>query len=263
MSGGRRWGVGAATALVAAGLALVVPVGAQAAPGDGLTTTWTGDTVNIAWDGTPYTTTSESFVGVPVTVPGDRAVRTLRVTNDGPTAGTVRAWIVDVDLADPTVAHTAFYDDLRLAWTTASSHAAASFSTLAATDRTEIGETHVGVGASTDLTIAYEFPTAATSGNRSVDGALQASFDVYLEITGDTGLGPTPPGGGEVDAEGDGSGKGGGSGALATTGAQVAATAGLALGVLVTGLLLVVVARRRRRHDEEQAGPGAPPQVTG
>ena len=266
----RRWA--AATAVAAgAALTLVSPTAAAADDG-GLTTTWNGDTVNVAWDGSPYDTATESFVGVPVAVPGDRAVRTLRVTNHGTSGGTLRAWIVDVDLQPAGqqderdgVPQGSFYDDLHLTWDTASARGGASFAALAAGNRTSIATIHLAQGAATDLTLAYELPLAATSGNRSNAGALSAAFAVDLEITGDAASGGGDPtagtGGGAVSGTGDGndglladtSGAPGhshtGSGALASTGAQVLDTAGIAVAALVTGALLVLVRRRRRERD--------------
>src|SRR5690606_40417791 len=60
------------------------------------------EAIQLSWDGRTYTSvTAESFLGTPVSVPGDSASRTLLVRNDGPTAGTLRASIVNVELADP------------------------------------------------------------------------------------------------------------------------------------------------------------------
>ena len=269
VSGARRWAAG--TALVAGvALALVSPTAAAADDG-GLTTTWNGDTVNVAWDGSTYDTATESFIGVPVAVPGDRAVRTLRVTNHGPSGGTLRAWIVDVDLQPAAqqderdgVPQGNFYDDLHLTWDTASAQGDASFTALAAGNRTPIATTHLAQGAATDLTLAYELPLAATSGNRSNAGALSASFAVYLQITGDTdssgGDPTTGTGGSAVSGTGDDDGlladTSGGpgrshtrTGALASTGAQVLGTAGIAVASLLAGGLLVLVRRRRRETD--------------
>ena len=232
--------------LVVAAAGLLAPSSANAANGDGLTATWSGDTVHVAWDGTPYTTSTESFVGVPVTVPGDRATRTLTVANHGPSGGTLRAWVVDVSVLEAQPLHphgggpqSSLSHDLMLEWTSASQSSQASFATLATADRTAILQTHLAQGATTDLTIAYELPITATSGNSAVSGPQQVSFAVLLEIRGDE---PST---------------GGGDGALAATGAQVLGVLGIAGGSVVAGLLLVLLARRRRRTDPARAAPDA------
>ena len=271
---------------LAAGVALgLLSPTAAAADDGGLTTTWTGDGVDVAWDGSAATSATESFAGVSVAVPGDRAVRTLHVANDGPGNGTLRAWIVDVDLSPASqpeqrggTSQDSFYDDLCLTWDTASAHGAASFAALAAGDRTPIATAHLARGATTDLTFAYELPLDATSGNRSNAGALSASFAVYLEISGDTDTGSgsttgtgggttTGTGGSAVSGTGDGNDglladtAGGhgrshtrtGSGALATTGAEVLRTGGIAVAALLVGAALVLV--RGRRKDPDAAPP--------
>src|SRR5699024_9901321 len=74
--------------------ALVGPPAGPAAPAPTTTVTPTGpaaaaahsEAVPLSWDGRSYAaTTTESFLGTPVTVPGDNASRTLLVRNDGPT----------------------------------------------------------------------------------------------------------------------------------------------------------------------------------
>src|SRR5690606_4627291 len=98
---------------------------------------WTGPTLNLAWDGSTYETVTRSFVGRPVTVPGDRVQRTLAVRNSGPSDGVLRAWVTAVDLRDPEGPGAPgpsdgdeFYEDLRLLWSTASGSGSASFREL-------------------------------------------------------------------------------------------------------------------------------------
>jgi len=245
VSARRRWATAATSLVVVAAAGLLIPSAASAADGGGLTATWSGDTLHVAWDGTPYTTSTESFVGEPVTVPGDRATRTLTVTNNGPSAGTLRAWIVDVELVDnqpPGVlggAQGAFFHDLTLGWTSASQSSQASFAALAAANRTAILQTDLAQGATTQLTITYTLPITATSGNAADTGVKQVSFAVLLEIRGDE---PST---------------GGGGGSLAATGAQVLGVLGVAGAAVATGMLLVLLSRRRRQTDPARAAPDA------
>ena len=222
-----------ATALVGGAPAVASPTATAPAAVD---TQWRTPTVSLAWDGSVVMTADESFVGVPVTVPGDRAVRSMRVRNDGPTAGTLRAWVQQVELA-PAALEDAFYDDLRLDWATASGAGAASFRDLAAAQRTQVAQVPLAAGESTVIEVGYAFPLAATSGNRAEVGAREASFVVHLEIGGDL-PGPTPE-----------RAPGPTAGPLAMTGVDLARTALLALGAVGTGGLLVAAVRRRRRAD--------------
>src|SRR5690606_10501548 len=107
---------------------------------DGLEHEWASDSVHLAWDGSTYAVATTSFLGAPVTVPGDRASRTLEVTNGGPTAGLLEAWIVDVeltgDLGSP------FFDELTVDWrATPGGHA--SVRELAAEGRTRVVRTEL------------------------------------------------------------------------------------------------------------------------
>lgn len=202
-----RTTTGAAAVAVAA-VALLGPVApALAAP----QADTAADAIQLSWDGSEYgAVTTESFVGTPVSVPGDHATRTLHVRNDGPTAGTLRAKITDVVLRDPDspdVHHEPghqssdagssggdgdqgnFYDDVELRW----DGGAASLSALAANVETPILEIPLDQGASTEVSIGYFFDASATSGNRANVAPRQASFDVVLTLGGDADPVPVDP----------------------------------------------------------------------
>ncbi|MBD7918328.1 hypothetical protein H9657_08575 [Cellulomonas sp. Sa3CUA2] len=239
-------------------LALLLTVAPAAAATAAVDVAWTGPTLSLAWDGSTRATAESSFVGVPVTVPGDRAVRSVTVRNDGPSGGTLRAWVTQVDLLDPPAGSVdPFYDDLRLDWDTASQTDGASFAALADAQETLIAQTHLAQGASTHLQVAYELPLAATSGNRSAAGARQASFVVRVQIQGDTPTSaPTPvPGasGGIAAAPGAGS-----AAALALTGLDALRAALLAVVAIGVGSTLLGAARRRR-DVQNPGGAGTTP----
>lgn len=160
----------------------------------------------------------------------------------------------------------------------------ASVRELAAEGRTRVVRTELDPGESTLLTLGYELPAAATSGNRAVDGALGASFDVELRIAGLASDGPpdggAPDGGAPDDGEPDDGSGGEDSEApedddapddetpdddgespdegedpredprdeLAVTGTELAPAAAVVAGLLGLGVALVVAARRRRRQ---------------
>lgn len=275
------------TRLVRVAVALALAAGSLGAGtpalADGLEHAWASDSVHLAWDGSSYAVATTSFLGAPVAVPGDRATRTLEVTNGGPSAGLLEAWIVDVELAGDQGSQ--FFDELRVDWlSTLVGHA--SVRQLAAEGRTRVVRTELDPGESTLLTLGYELPLTAVSGNRAEDGALGASFDVELRISGLEAGGPPEDG----NPDDDGSGEDPGDGPedpgedespddeapddetpddeapddeepeddkapgedredLAETGTDLAGLSALVAGLLGLGVTLVVAARRRRRQQ--------------
>ena len=270
-----RWGVhpGAAVVLAAGGLAL----GASSAVADaGLEHEWASDAVHLAWDGSTYAVATTSFLGLPVVVPGDRAVRTVKVTNGGPTTGVFEAWIVDVELVDG--GNSQFFDDLAVDWVTTLETDAASMRELASAGQTRIDHAELGPGESAFLTVGYELPVSSTAGNRAHDGVLEASLDVLLRIEGadlgDPDDGEEPDGGEPPDGDGDDETPDGESpdgddrdddahdddahddprddgsapeDELPRTGAELRALLSVVAGLLGSGVVLVLAARRRRR----------------
>lgn len=178
-----------ATAAGAATLALATTAAAE--PVD------YSESIALSWDGVHYTTsTAHNFLGTPMIVPGDASTGTLLVRNDGPTSGTLRASIVNVQILHPEapdVHHNPdhpgaqpdgegnFYDDLALSWEGGS----ASFTELDAGGRTEILQVDLEEGEQVPITLSYGFGVEATSGNRANVDPRLASFDVLLEIGGD------------------------------------------------------------------------------
>ncbi|MBD8061596.1 hypothetical protein [Oceanitalea stevensii] len=223
------------------------------------------ESIHLSWDGTTYTgVTTESFLGTPVTVPGDSASRTVLVRNDGPATGTLRASIVNVDVLDPAapdVHHASgedegsFYDDLVLRWPGGS----ASFAELDANGTTPVLEVELAKGREVPLTVGYELPVGATSGNRANVAPRSASFDVLLEIGAElppeSGVEPLPVptethGLSEVDVP---PAAGSSTGRLQDTGADVGRIVALAGLAAALGAGLALLARRRT------AAAGQPP----
>lgn len=197
---------------VTAGAFAAALVGALAAPASAAPLDPTPEdytqSIQLSWDGTGYAdSTTENFLGTPVAIPGDTATRTLLVRNDGPTDGTLRATITDVDLLDPDAldvqhhpGHRApddsglytgagdqgdFYDDLQLDW----AHGQASFTQLAADEQTVITQVPLAAGEQVPVTLTYELPPEATSGNQANVAERLASLTVVLELGGEF---PTP-----------------------------------------------------------------------
>ena len=251
------WGRACASGVLAAAL-VALPVGGSAFADDELDTQWDGQTIVLAWDGSEYTTQTTSFAGVPVTVPGDRASRAIVARNDGPTAATLHAWVADVEVEQAAGSTSTFIDDVSITWSTASGASAGSLRRLAATDRTSVAEVVLQPGQSTRLVVGYEFDADATSGNRSQDGPVSASFDVTLRLTeGEPGVTPSPtptsstgptPGTSGTTASRPPS-AGAGSNFLARTGADVLQLGGVIALAIGGGTVLLLVARRRRREQ--------------
>ncbi|SFJ80533.1 hypothetical protein [Cellulomonas sp. KH9] len=279
MTRARRAGV---TLTIGALLVLGAGPGAAAAQDDALATAWQGPTVSLAWDGSTYSTTSTSFSGTPVVVPGDVQGRTITVRNDGPTDAVLRGWVHAVDLLDPgarDVHHATgvpqgdFYSDLTLAWRTASDDGSASFRQLAAAGRTAVVDVPLPRGASTEVTLVTALPLEADSGNRANVAPRRATYEFLLRLDGRV-PGATEPGSsgsGVPQAGGDGISTGPGvssdaalghgerarspdrSAALALTGLEAVRAALLAVVGIGTGSLLLGAARRRR--DASEADP--------
>ncbi len=258
--------------LVLVGLALGAPAAAHAAG---------APVIDLAWDGGEPVTTDESFLGVPVAVPGDRAGRSLTVRNDSRVTGVLRAWVHDVQLQDPVAGRVdTFYDDVELRWTGAGRSGAASLRELADGGRTLVAQAVLGPGEGTQVALVYELPEEAVSGNAAHVGSRAASFVVHLRLEERTGSTPGTTPGGATDGSDGGSGGGAGGGgdvrapgtpadeadvtgrllapagagspgALASTGADALRLALLGVVGIGSGSLLLGAVRRRRVHGTD------------
>lgn len=243
---------------VAVAAAMATP--ANAAPDHGDYTR----SIQMSWDGTHYAdTTVESFLGSPVTVPGDTATRELLVRNDGPTDATLRATIVNVRLMDrdaPDVHHNPdhvapdnsgnykgagdqgnFYDDLMIDW----DGGRASMTQLDDNGDTRILEIPLKHGEVVPVTLDFDFPITSTSGNKANVAPRSAAFDVVLELGGDFGTDKAEtPGTATASVAKAGTGH-----MLPATGAEYGLTWFLLAGALLLafGGLLVRAARQRDR----------------
>ncbi|MFE2656517.1 hypothetical protein [Brevibacterium sp. NPDC059310] len=159
--------------------------------------------IQLSWDGSSYSdATTESFVGFPVTVPGDSTSRTIMVRNDGPTDGTLTVSIVDVELLTPTIDDD-FYSDLLIDWQTGRS----SIRDLESAGTTRIIDMPLPQGETTPVTIGYDFPREATSGNKSNVGERQGRFDVLFQLGGDDAEADAESAGAETDGSADSGGQ--------------------------------------------------------
>jgi len=182
-----------------------------------------------------------SVLGDVVVAPGDSGGSLLRVRNDGPTAGTLTASIVDAvafrDADDEGWVDDSFYDDLTINDVPASELEGKT---------TEIRRVELDRGASVDIPVTYDFPAEMTSGNRSVVGERVFSFDVLLRIEGDLPDDPGADDGASALPQGDGSG-------LVTHTGGAALPADLPWLTLLAALLTLVAATSARALRRERA----------
>lgn len=159
-----------------------------------LPTAFALDEVKLSWDGVNYTSQiGESFIGLPISVPGDSKSRTLKVKNDGPTNGTMTVSIINVELKNKEAKESHhvngentgdFYDDVKITGITKSGSITKSFKEYDNEEKTIIGQFNIDKNEVTDVTIDYEFPFEATSGNKANVDERLATFDVLIEIQG-------------------------------------------------------------------------------
>lgn len=153
------------------------------------------EAIQMSWDSNEnyVSEIGESFVGIPLVVPGDSAERTLTVLNDGPSEGELRVSIINVDLQNPDAPDMGnFYDDVSINTKASETHSA-SLTQLSDNTTTVVSTQTLGEGETTDITIGFDFPAAATSGNTAFVEDRKASFDVLLEIGGELPDTPQPP----------------------------------------------------------------------
>ncbi len=163
---------------------------------------WDGDTINLAWDGSAYATSSSSFLGAPVVSPGDHLTRTAAFTNAGPSAAVATVQIVDVTVTTPDgAANTDLQDCVHL---TASS-GGRSVDTIwrqAATGASDVNaygervswqtQFNVPQGGDFTVTLGAYFPAGETGGNGKGQPSQILSAHVRVSLVGETPTSPTP-----------------------------------------------------------------------
>jgi hypothetical protein len=204
--------------VLAIGLGAVLAAAVSMAPATATSTaTATTDDAIVIWDGDTdqIIQVEDELFGRLVVVPGSHHQRTLRIQNAGPSEGVLTVAIVNA------VAHTggdgwvddSFYDDLMINEFPASTLDGAE---------TPITTVVLDQGATTTVTFDVDFPWEATSGNAAEVGERLFSFDVRLNLSGDTSDQQTPT------PSPTGSGSGSGGKGTTTSGTKPAGTSGLA-----------------------------------
>jgi len=188
-----------ALALVAAlWLALLAP-SAQAAPSnnDEVQLLWNGPITALDWRGRPYAVAGDSFVGTPLSVPGDQIKRQATVVNNGPSDAKATVEIIDVTVNTPSGAvNTELQDCVHLT-------ASVAGNTFDATWRQAVDQAVDSVswsitvplakGASLDLSAGAYFPIESTEGRSHGGPSQELSFKVKVTLVGDTPAVIVPP----------------------------------------------------------------------
>jgi hypothetical protein len=181
-----------ATAMVAHVLVVAVPAALavvddpQADTPDALSAHWDGPTVSLDWRGQTYATASGSFVGTPVSVPGDESARTLKVRNDGPCAATLTVEVTDAVTAVPQGSVNREAEDLiSLRWDVNGTIGGKVFSDIVQEQPKTLARVPVARGESVPVTVGYVFPYEATTGQKRGRPSTTLSFGVRLVLQGD------------------------------------------------------------------------------
>ena len=181
-------GIGTAWGWLALSSAYAEPVRGSGSPL--IPIRWDGETVNLAWDSSRYTTAEGTFVADPVVVPGDRIERTAIVRNAGPSAAKVTVQIIDVTtLNSSDTVNTDLEDLLHLFWIV-DGH---SGDEVWRDARLAAGPN--GVSRSISFSIEQDsefvvtagifFPTDATGGRNAGSPSSVLSFNVRILMQGD------------------------------------------------------------------------------
>lgn len=200
--------------------------------------------VSLQWTGEAgFLTIEAAVLGTVTVVPGGSGETTLRVRNDGPSAGTLTASIVGAEFRGADHGDE-FFRDLRINDMDAAdlAHGDHVFHTV-----------DLARGAIAEVPLRYELPLAATSGNRAQVGERTLTFDVQLHITGDTldapgaNAVPAPPGATDRTQPAEAADDDGWSGTTAVTGGA-ALTPRTWMLALAAGLVAIALAAARARR---------------
>lgn len=205
--------------------------GAETLPASVVSAKWDGPATHLDWSGAEYARAETTFIGDRRASPGDRVVRTLNVVNAGPGDG-VAAVTFDLSEVIPEGAQNPdLADDVTLFWDIAGVTGEETFAALNKSTRVSVAEVAVAQGATVPVTVGFAMDAAVESSNASGADSTLLSFDVGVNVTGESEPPATPT--------------------LAITGATgIMLLIGIGAALLVLGLLLFL-ARRKQRRDEE------------
>lgn len=202
--------------------------GATALPAATVQAEWDGPAVHLDWTGAEYARAETTFIGDRKASPGDRVTRTLNVINAGPGEGVAAVTLDVTELIPEGALNPDLAKDVTLFWDIAGVTGEETFEALKAGDRVSVAEVAVQQGATVPVTFGFAMDAAVETSNSSGAPSTELSFDVGVNLTGETS---TP----EISVTG-------GTGMLALI--------CIALALLLIGVMLF--AAKRRREEEEE-----------
>ena len=175
----------------ATGVTLASLTGQPTDPHGYVTAQFDGPTAHLDWHGDGYTTAEATFVGDRVAAPGDRVVRTLNVTNDGPSDAVMTVTLLLSETTPATAQNPDLDTAVDLLWDVAGTTGTGSWKDLMARGDPEIVQVPVARGATVPVTIGFEMP-ASVAGHEA-DGADSdvLAFTVQVRMRGETAA-PVP-----------------------------------------------------------------------
>ncbi len=159
---------------------------------------WEGETINLSWKGDQYVTAQGSVIGAPVSVPGDRAERTVLVRNAGPSAAVAKIDILQVSAENPDGSVNQELEDLlHLFWDVEGITGDAVWRE-ARSHRDAEGVSYgfclsVSQGQSFRIKAGYYFPVEATSGRNLGFVSSILSFGIRITMSDEDIAGPACP----------------------------------------------------------------------
>lgn len=201
--------------------------GASALPAATVQAEWDGPAVHLDWTGAEYARAETTFIGERKASPGDRVTRTLNVVNAGPGEGVAAVTLDVTELVPEGALNPELAKDVTLFWDIAGVTGEETFEALKAGDRVTVAEVAVQQGATVPVAFGFAMDAAVETSNASGAPSTELSFDVGVNLTGETS---TP----EISVTG---------------GTGVLALICIALALLLIGFMLVVAKRRREEDD--------------
>ncbi|MBC9955033.1 hypothetical protein ICM05_10355 [Leucobacter sp. cx-42] len=206
-----------------------VTQGAHVVGAEAIQAEWDGPAVHLDWTGAEYARAETTFIGTRTASPGDAVRRTLLITNAGPGDGVAAVTLDVTELIPEGATNTHFSDDVQLFWSIDGVVGEENFTVLKTGDRQTVAEVAVTQGATIPVMFGFSMDEDAAAPQLAGGPSVDLSFDVGVNLTGNT---DTPP--------------------LVVTGG----TGAMLLIAIAVALLLIgwfVIAAARRRTAEEQS----------
>lgn len=217
----------AAAAPERSGSGTVVP-GASVVGAEAIQAEWDGPAVHLDWTGAEYARAETTFIGTRTASPGDSVQRTLLITNAGPGDGVAAVTLDVTELIPKGATNTHFSDDVQLFWSIDGVVGEENFTVLKTGDRQTVAEVAVSQGATIPVMFGFSMSEDAAAPRQESGPSVDLSFDVGVNLTGNTDAPPLVMTGG--------------------TGAMLLIA--IAVALLIVGWFILLAARRRPAEDQ-------------